>query len=383
MSTETATLVTYSAPTYTVAAPNCDPVPPSVAPGAPNTRFYVPVLDGLRAVAFLFVFVAHSGLDKIVPGGFGVTIFFFLSGYLITTLMRIEATETGGVSLRNFYLRRCRRILPPLYLTLALAYVLAHLGWLGNHANGAGALSVLLYFANYSDLLGVKSALPAGMGVVWSLMIEEHFYFIFPIVYKLFCRNGVSRMKQAKILAALCSAALMWRIVLIFIIHVRFPVGGYPRTYTASDARYDAILWGCILAIAWNPWFHDRAKYLDEHKGKLSLAGIATLFLSLIIRNPQFRETLRYSLQSIALIPIFYFCISVNSPWTRCLHWKPVRKLGQVSYSMYLIHLVLLTLIGRVFHLSYLVVAPIAFVISLSYASIMKFSVEDPFRKLI
>ena len=90
-------------------------------------EFYIPSLDGLRAVAFLLVFVAHSGLDNVVPGGFGVTVFFFLSGYLITTILRIEAQKTGTISLGKFYLRRAFRILPPLYVTLALGYALAPL----------------------------------------------------------------------------------------------------------------------------------------------------------------------------------------------------------------------------------------------------------------
>jgi len=79
---------------------------------------HIPSLDGLRAVSFLLVFVGHAGLDRFVPGGLGVTIFFFLSGFLITTLMRNEYERTGGVNLRHFWLRRALRILPPFYLVL-------------------------------------------------------------------------------------------------------------------------------------------------------------------------------------------------------------------------------------------------------------------------
>src|SRR5512142_971900 len=86
--------------------------------------FQIPSLDGLRAVAFLMVFLGHGvpiALTRYVPPRFAVTIFFFLSGYLITTLMRIEAEKTGEISLRNFYLRRVLRIFPPFYITFALA----------------------------------------------------------------------------------------------------------------------------------------------------------------------------------------------------------------------------------------------------------------------
>ena len=79
---------------------------------------HIPSLDGIRAISFLLVFASHCGLDYLVPGGFGVTIFFFLSGFLITTLMRSEFDKNGFVSLRHFWLRRALQILPPFYLVL-------------------------------------------------------------------------------------------------------------------------------------------------------------------------------------------------------------------------------------------------------------------------
>ena len=88
----------------------------------------IPSLDGIRAVSILIVFVAHLGYDNIVPGGLGVTVFFFLSGYLITTLLRRELAKNGAISLPQFYLRRVLRILPPLYLIVGGATLLAVVG---------------------------------------------------------------------------------------------------------------------------------------------------------------------------------------------------------------------------------------------------------------
>src|SRR3954452_12354755 len=85
---------------------------------------HVPVLDGFRALAIILVMLSHVGLGHIIPGGFGVTIFFFLSGYLITSLLRVEAGRTRSIDLRSFYLRRSVRILPPFYITGALTAVL-------------------------------------------------------------------------------------------------------------------------------------------------------------------------------------------------------------------------------------------------------------------
>ncbi|MBX9895794.1 MAG: acyltransferase [Nitrosomonas sp.] len=83
-----------------------------------KSNYYIPSLDGMRAVAAMLVFVSHAGWPHLIPGGFGVTIFFFLSGYLITTLLRREYESTGSISFKNFFLRRAYRIFPPLYIVL-------------------------------------------------------------------------------------------------------------------------------------------------------------------------------------------------------------------------------------------------------------------------
>ena len=103
----------------------------------------IPSLNGIRALAVSLVFFAHSGLERIVPGGLGVTIFFVLSGYLITTLMRIEHATTGSVSFKAFYLRRVLRLMPPLFIVVAAAALLSSLGVLEGHFSLRGLLSVL------------------------------------------------------------------------------------------------------------------------------------------------------------------------------------------------------------------------------------------------
>jgi peptidoglycan/LPS O-acetylase OafA/YrhL len=89
---------------------------PSVA--APRKAFQIPSLDGLRAVSFFIVFMGHATTIKLIPGELGLTVFFFLSGYLITTLLRLEVDQTGGINFRDFYLRRVLRIFPPFYMTI-------------------------------------------------------------------------------------------------------------------------------------------------------------------------------------------------------------------------------------------------------------------------
>src|ERR1700749_586355 len=107
---------------------------------------YIPYLDGLRGFAIIFVILSHMGLDKIVPGGFGVSLFFFISGYLITKLLIAEYNKTGTIGFKNFYLRRVFLLYPALILMVCLSIVtliILH----GKIWPGA-ILSAFFYFTN-------------------------------------------------------------------------------------------------------------------------------------------------------------------------------------------------------------------------------------------
>ena len=142
----------------------------ALAPRAPGT---IPTLDGFRAAAISFVMLSHVGLEKCVPGQFGVTLFFFLSGYLITTLLRRELICDGRVSYAIFYLRRAVRILPPMWLAIGLAVVFS-LTRLNHPLNFEGLTFDFAFLSNYLP----RSGVPIGL---WSLAVEEHFYLLFPV----------------------------------------------------------------------------------------------------------------------------------------------------------------------------------------------------------
>jgi peptidoglycan/LPS O-acetylase OafA/YrhL len=350
-----------------------------------NAAFYLPALDGIRGIAFLLVFVSHAGLGAVVPGGLGVTVFFFLSGYLITTLLRIEGQRNGTVSLRKFYIRRARRILPPMYVTLVLAYFLGHLGILDSRGTWQALLAAVFYYYNYFELLIHSPTLPTGLSVVWSLMIEEHFYLLFPFVYRLLISKKLNRQTQASILVAACVVASLWRFILIYGLHVSSSAP-HPWTYSATDARFDSILWGCVLAIASNPWYKEdrEASFLNKFKGTWALAGLFVVLGTLLFRSPNFRETARYTLQGIALYPIFFYCGAARGRLVpRILEFKPLMAIGHLSYAMYLIHdLALQTLQGHVMKGLFLS-GCVAFLLTTAYALLMRTLVENPLRKLI
>jgi peptidoglycan/LPS O-acetylase OafA/YrhL len=348
---------------------------------APAQRgFYIHGLDGIRGIAVLLVFFGHAGLGNIIPGSLGATIFFFLSGYLITTLLRIEHQDTGSISLRAFYTRRAIRILPPMYLTLALAVLLGALHWLPDAGSPAGIWAAVLYACNYYGLINGGFNLPTGMEVLWSLAIEEHFYLLFPFIYLAFMGRKLSNAVQARILFTACVCILVWRVVLVYLVQVDISIP-HPWTYIATDCRVDSILWGCLLAVRHNPWFSDPAPVLTRHKHLFALGGLLLLLLSLLERDPAYRESLRYTQQGIALYPIFFFCIS--SPQHLLVRWLDVgilRWIGWVSYAIYLIHFTVLSELRTVFH-SLFVAGVISLALTLAYAWMMRLLVENPLRR--
>jgi peptidoglycan/LPS O-acetylase OafA/YrhL len=337
--------------------------------------FYVPALDGLRAIALLLVFVAHAQPFKILPGGFGVTVFFFLSGYLITSLLREEAQKMGRISLREFYFRRVLRIFPPCYLTVILVAALAAAGVLYNRESYRSLVSAFLYWSNYWNILGWGN-LPAGLGILWSLAVEEHYYLLFPPLYAWFIRRSMDRKEQATVLGALCLAALAWRMYRAFVMH-----SPWENIYEGSDTRFDSILAGCVLAIVANPRFGDRVTWLARRAGAMAGWGAVLIALCFVYRNPLFRVTVRYTLLGAGLLPIFYFaCLPERNLLIRCLELRPLRHLGRLSYSMYLIHH---TLFHHFYHYyrPSLVLAGAIFLLTLGYGQAMRTFVELPIQR--
>lgn len=306
---------------------------PDTAAEIPKRMPYLPQLDGVRAVAILIVFVAHCGYGHVVPGGFGVTVFFFLSGYLITTLLRIERAAAGSVSLGAFYLRRALRILPPMYLTLAVTgglYAAGLLDWMP--VEPAAILGQATFLTNYPGLFGTEAVLPVPL---WSLAIEEHFYLIFPLAFILWL-GAMSPRRAALACLALCLAVLAIRCLNVW------RLADYSLNYSWTHTRIDAILFGCCLGLWNNPIVPgDRAWRPKAWHVGLSLAAILG---TLAVREPAFRESLRYSLQSAALFAPFAYLLHGDGVAVRWLASWPMRRLGLYSYSFYLAHMAVVAL---------------------------------------
>ena len=338
----------------------------------------------MRAIAVLLVFLSHSGFHHIVPGGLGVTVFFFLSGFLITTLLKMEYEKTHTIDLRGFYLRRIYRLFPPLYIVIFLSWLLTQIGFFASDLTLLGVGSQLLQLTNYHIIFEGKSGLLPGLGILWSLAVEEHFYLVFPLLYLALRKTGPLRQTLIVFIAA-CAAVLIWRVVYVYTwgLPEGYPdVGTYAYTYYASEARVDSLLFGCIMAVGFNPALSPTT-IATWKRNALIAFGIAALLFSLLYRSPEFRETWRYTLQGIALMPIFYFAICCPQLLIfKPLNIKPVVYIGKISYTFYLSHYLLIYVASNLFGDSTAVKTIAGLVMTLLFSAAMYHYVEKYFGKL-
>jgi peptidoglycan/LPS O-acetylase OafA/YrhL len=374
------------------------------------------------------VFWAHAlpGPGYYIPATLGVTVFFFLSGYLITTLLRRELLATGTIALRAFYLRRALRIFVPLYVVYALAAAYAHFIQHDSMGNLRGLFSLLFYYYNYTVVLDYHAWLPLGMNVIWSLCVEEHFYILFPLAYLALTRSKLTKSQQTRALLAFCLLELVWRFILVAVLHDQ-----HLWTYYATDARLDGILWGCILALTNNPAFTAKTCHPEErsdegpasrptqnlssrpeaagrsgetpvcsdaptdtnspdpsilpakHATLAFTIAIALLIASLFPRSFLYKESLRYTLQAVLLYVIFsYIIANSSSRCVRWLEWPPLRYLGWISYVLYLCHDFILDVLTRIWPDHLTLTAPLGFVLCIAFATLMRYTLELPLQRL-
>lgn len=335
-------------------------------------EFHIPSLDGLRGVAALIVFLSHAALPDLIPGAFGVTVFFFLSGYLITTLLRREHESTGRIALGSFYLRRVYRILPPMYIVLILAVVLDLTGVFNSQMTLGGVLAQFAHMTNYYMIYFGPNDFAPATSLMWSLAVEEHFYLLFPValglLYRRFESHGI-----AGVLLAVCGVVLLWRVYLVFAAGL-----GHEYTYFATDTRVDSLLYGCILGVWRNPAL-DRSERTPSKRTWIAVLAISIglLLFTFLYRAESFRESFRYSIQGIALFSIFFCAVRFHQwPIFAWLETRPMRAMGLISYTFYLVHIPSLELLKRHFDLGVWQRTALAFLLTVAVSSAMYYLVE-------
>jgi peptidoglycan/LPS O-acetylase OafA/YrhL len=334
-------------------------------------------LDGIRGLAFLCVFLAHTGLGFVIPGGFGVTIFFVLSGFLITTLLRLEYRERGSIDLKAFYLRRSLRILPLFYLVLGMAILVHQMGLTSGRLQRGAVLAQVFHWSNYYLIAHDPDAVVGGTIVLWSLAVEEHFYLLFPLFYWQI-RKHLSRSTQVAVLWGACLLCLIWRCVLICGLHATTV-----RSELGTDTRFDGLLYGAILAIAANPSLDASRLFERKWLNRLAIVGVGGLLFSFVFRNETFRYTFRYTVQGISLLPLFAYAIVARSSIVfRFLNAKVMTQLGVLSYGLYLIHAVCLNIFSSAKPHAGFLAGSITLAVAITTAKVLQVMVERPMQRL-
>lgn len=295
---------------------------------------YVSGLDGLRLGAVAIVIVRHYGIIPILPGGFGVSVFFFISGFLISRLMLAEEKRTGTIGLGNFYIRRCIRLLPPLLLMGIVVVPALHALDPASFSVSQVALS-FLYLGNVHkigvDLLGWNEGYPA-LEPLWSLAVEEHFYLLLPPVLLL--------VRSLRARTAVVIAAIIGALALRMIVGIMDPAHADTVNYNFTLTRLDAIAWGVLLTLLLEGGVLN-VEWINRHGNLLLWGGCAAMLASMVHWSAYYEDVLKYTPQSIAIG--IAFCGLIFSSKTRALRGliesKPITHLGKISYEMYLWHL--------------------------------------------
>lgn len=292
-------------------------------------------LDAMRAAAVMLVVLAHAGLE-LVPGGSGVTIFFVISGFIITHLVLKEHRRTGGFDIGGFYRRRALKLAPPLLVALVLPTALY--AWLVRPVDLGDVLGQVFFFFNWRYVDSQVDVLPGSI-VVWSLSIEEQFYVAFALVWLLL----VGRRRPATALAVLAGIAAVASAAARLVLHL----GGASadRIYFGTDTRLEAIAIG-VLAALWYARTTREGARAPAWWGRDRVLVLALLLYlgSLLIRDELFRETVRYSVQALAACLVVLWGLhgptgALGARALAVMRWRPIQLLGLASYSIYLLHL--------------------------------------------
>jgi peptidoglycan/LPS O-acetylase OafA/YrhL len=316
----------------------------AAAPGpevarAPRRLAYQPALDGIRALAVLGVLADHTGYRPLHHGGFGVDVFFVLSGFLITTLLLEEHEATGRIRLRLFWARRAARLLPALVAmcpVVAVTFLLVRpLHW---QRTVIGVVPSLLYVSSWIRALGISDV--GWMGHTWSLSVEEWFYAAWPLLVVLVVRFPRWRLR---LITGAAMVAIVYRLA-------SEQALSRDWLYNAPDQRACQLLVGCALGAL----LVTHASDLEAHPRALSIAGwagtgfLTLLFLNLVGQDDVYvwsfftGETTLLAVASAALIAAVV--LAARSRLARILAYAPLVWLGRRSYGIYLWHFPLIGL---------------------------------------
>lgn len=306
------------------------------ATAQPHFRLgYRPALDGLRGISILTVMFYHGNLFWMGQGGYlGVDIFFVLSGFLITSLLLEEWEQTRTISFKNFYMRRALRLLPALFLAIAVCmlFVTIFPPKEGTVAAAKSILVALFYLSNW-----MPEAVYQPLSHTWSLGIEEQFYILWPLVLFILLRLRASNRSIILFLVLAITAIAIHRARLW-----QSTAGlEHYMVYYRFDARTDSLLVGCIAGVFLSRNLIPNKKWVHNVIKVVALIFVACMG-GLMFGLKSSSDFLYYGgFTAVALMVAVIIAHLFTAPWRislALLEFAPLRWFGRLSYGLYLWH---------------------------------------------
>ena len=351
-------------------------------------RRYITGLDGIRAIAVIMVLAYHLKLALFKSGFLGVTVFFVLSGYLITGILISEVEEEGTIDLKNFWLRRIRRLVPAVMsMAVVIIFVSAVVNRVIFTKGCKDFLASVLGFNNWWQIFNKVSYFEAA-GVTspfthcWSLAIETQFYLIYPLIllgiYKLAKSRGEGRAKRGLLFAGVTLLLALISVILMIVLFD--PQQDASRVYYGTDTRAFSLLFGALLAILWEYRMVPRrlSASVNMVLGSVSFAVLIVMTIAINgssnfwYRGGQFFGTI--------LTVLMVYAVSGRKTWLSRFLSNPVLKwIGDRSYSIYLWHYPIILLISKGIKASWWITL-IEIVLSVVLAELSYRFIETPIR---
>jgi peptidoglycan/LPS O-acetylase OafA/YrhL len=346
---------------------------------------YQPAMDGLRAIAVLYVMGFHSSGpigNFIARGGgwVGVDVFFVISGFLITSILLHEKAKNGFINFKSFYLRRMLRLMPAYYAFLACTAIVNP-----THCTHIGAAVgiAIVYLSNYDLVLGWNHVSGSGTDITWSLALEEQFYLLWPSVL-----NQLSK-HLLKITIGSIIACELWKVWLL--------THGTSWAYleAAFDTKIDTLMFGALGAIVFfqpqsRAWLE---RFLSNKFISLALFILLLVFVraighpsgSMSLVNQIIYWDIRLPLfAALTSVLILSLCVKPQSPVASLLSRGMFTWIGKLSYSIYLWHglsfLALMTILK--FPLEKWQIEIVGYVTAIGFAAVSYYLIEKPFLSI-
>lgn len=351
-------------------------------------RRYITGLDGIRAIAVIMVLAYHLKLALFKSGFLGVTVFFVLSGYLITGILISEVEEEGTIDLKNFWLRRIRRLVPAVMsMAVVIIFVSAVVNRIIFTKGCKDFLASVLGFNNWWQIFNKVSyfeaaGVPSPFTHCWSLAIETQFYLIYPLIllgiYKLVKSREEGRAKRGLLFAGVTLLLALISVILMIVLFD--PQKDASRVYYGTDTRAFSLLFGALLAILWEYQMVPRrlSASVNMVLGSVSFAVLLVMTIAINgssnfwYRGGQFFGTI--------LTVLMVYAVSGRKTWLSRFLSNPVLKwIGDRSYSIYLWHYPIILLISKGLKASWWITL-IEIVLSVVLAELSYRFIETPIR---